>query len=121
MAKPIAPSVSSTRPASGKALLSLSKGTPAHTQHQDVVAIRGLGLIAKQRDGLPGFGQPGQDLAGERFHNRVAEYQNIGQKPGNPLIADVPAIGRPRLLSLPKGQPPVPPGWRCARATWVAT
>jgi hypothetical protein len=52
--------------------------TPAHTQHQDVVAIRGLGLIEKQRDGLPGFAQPGQDLAGERFHNRVAAYQIIG-------------------------------------------
>ena len=69
---------------------------PTHAQHQDLVAIGGLGLVEDQRDGLPGFGQPGQDLAGERFHNRVAAHQIIGQKLGNPLISHVPAIGFPR-------------------------
>ena len=69
---------------------------PPHAQHQDLVAIGGRGLVEDQRDRLPGLGQPGQDLAGERFHDRIAAHQVIGQKPGNPLIAHVPAIGLPR-------------------------
>ena len=51
---------------------------PTHAQHQDLVAIGGRGLVEDQRDRLPGLGQPGQDLAGERFHNRVAAHQVIG-------------------------------------------
>ena len=32
---------------------------PTHAQHQDLVAIGGLGLVKDQRDGLPGLGQSG--------------------------------------------------------------
>jgi len=52
VAKPRVPSVSLTRQASGRTLLSLSKGAPAHAQHQDRVAIEDLDLIEDQRDGL---------------------------------------------------------------------
>jgi hypothetical protein len=52
----MAPAVSSTRQASGSALLSLSKGAPPHAQHQDLVAIGGRGLVEDQRDGFPGLG-----------------------------------------------------------------
>jgi hypothetical protein len=97
----MAPAVSSTRQASGRALLSLSKGAPTHAQHQDLVAIGGHGLIEDQRNGLSSLGQPGQDLAGERFHNRVAAHQIVGQKPGHPLITHVPAVG---LARQPSGQ-----------------
>ena len=69
---------------------------PAHAQHQDLVAIGGRGLVEDQRDRLSSLGQLRQDLAGERFHNRIAAHQIIGQKPGNPLISHIPAIGFPR-------------------------
>jgi hypothetical protein len=82
------PSVSSTRQGQRQSAL-----TPAHAQHQDLVSIGGFGLVEDQRDGLPGLGQPDQDLAGERFHNHVAAHQSVGQKPGNPLISHVPAFG----------------------------
>jgi hypothetical protein len=74
----------------------LSKGAPTHAQHQDLVAIGGLGLIEDQRDRLAAFRQPRQNLAGERLHDLVAAHQIVGQEPRNPLIADVPAIGLAR-------------------------
>jgi hypothetical protein len=74
----------------------LSKGAPAHAQHQDLVAIGGLGLVEDQPDRLAAFGQPRQDLAGERLHDLVAAHQIVGQKPRNPLIAHVPARRRAR-------------------------
>ena len=74
---------------------------PAHAQYQDLVTIGGRGLVEDQRDRLPGLGQLRQDLAGERFHNRVAAHQIVGQKRGNPLIAHIPAVG---LARQPGGQ-----------------
>src|ERR1700749_4782642 len=71
----MAPSVSSTRQASGRALLSLSKGAPAHAQHQDLMTVASLGLIKDQGQRIPGFRQPGQDLAGEWLHDFIATYQ----------------------------------------------
>ena len=48
------------------------------------------------RDRRPGLGQPSQDLAGERRHDFIAAHQAICQKPRNPLISHIPAIGRTR-------------------------
>ena len=69
---------------------------PAHTQHQDLMTVAGLGLIKDQGQRIPGFGQPGQDLAGEWLHDFIATHHVIGQKPGNPLISHIPAIGLAR-------------------------
>ena len=69
---------------------------PAHAQHQNLVVIGGLGLVKDQWDRLPALGQPRQDLAGERRHDVIAAHQAICQKPRNPLISHIPAIGRTR-------------------------
>jgi hypothetical protein len=66
--------------------------------------IRNLALVEDQGKRVSGFGQPGQDLAGERRHDRIAAYPVIGQKPGNPLITHVPAIGRARQPSRQRHQ-----------------
>jgi len=63
------------------------------------VAIGGFGLIEDQRDRPAAFRQPRQDLAGERLHDLIAAHQIIGQKPRNPLITHVPAIGLARQPS----------------------
>ena len=70
-------SASSTRQASGKRARLDARSASGSS------GDRRPWLVEDQRDGLPGRGQPGQDLAGERFHNRIAAHQVVGQKPGN--------------------------------------
>jgi hypothetical protein len=70
VAKPIAPSVASTRQRQGPVPV-------AHRQHQHLMAIRQFGLIHNQDDGLVLADRLLQDLARERLHDLVAEDQRI--------------------------------------------
>ena len=91
VAKPMAPSVSATGHASGKARWPSARSASRIWWRSEALVWSRISGI-----GAPGLGQPSQDLAGERRHDVIAAHQASCQKPRNPLISHIPAIGRTR-------------------------